>query len=232
MFVLFISLFHYKFHYRIALTGNVESWLPTCGRDLGCLCVGDHLTHHVETTMREAAVVRSVVPFGRKSRYAELLSIPVCSAAIDAVPSSRLAAIMVNKLFIRINFNLLVLCCKFIAHRARCVHFITQQKLTNHYNKNSTIKAKPLIFSGLALFFTFFKPRHPISVKKLRANRRFPPFSLRERRRRLPSQGHVYPAAALFPQQFGVGKRLEDAHQFGVAAAAGVEVGGAPLQMI
>lgn len=115
MFVLFISLFHYKFHYRIALTGNVESWLPTCGRNLGCLCVGDHLTltHHVETTMREAAVVRSAVPFGRKSRYAELLSIPVCSAAIDAVPSSRLAAIMVNKLFIRINFNLLVLCCKF-----------------------------------------------------------------------------------------------------------------------
>lgn len=107
------------------------------------------------------------------------------------------------------------------AHRARCVHFITQQKLTNHYNKNSTIKAKSLIFSGLALFFTFFKPRHPISVKKLRANRRFP-----------PSQCHVYPAAALFPQQFGVGKRLEDAHQFGVAAAAGVEVGGAPLQMI
>lgn len=103
------------------------------------------------------------------------------------------------------------------AHRARCVHFITQQKLTNHYNKNSTIKAKPLIFSGLALFFTFFKPRHPISVKKLRANRRFPPFSLRERRRRLPSQGYVYPAAALFPQQFSVGKRLEDAHQFGVA---------------
>ena len=118
------------------------------------------------------------------------------------------------------------------AHRAQCVHFITQQKLTNHYNKNSTTKAKPLIFSGLALFFTFFKPLHPISVKKLRANRRFPPFSLRERRRRLPSQGYVYPAAALFPQQFGVGKRLEDAHQFGVAAAAGVEVGGAPLQMI
>ena len=118
---------------------------------------------------------------------------------------------------------MLVLCCKFTR---------TQQKLTNHYNKNSTIKAKPLIFSGLALFFTFFKPLHPISVKKLRANRRFPPFSLRERRRRLPSQGYVYPAAALFPQQFGVGKRLEDAHQFGVAAAAGVEVGGAPLQMI
>ena len=126
------------------------------------------------------------------------------------------------------------------AHRAQCVHFITQQKLTNHYNKNSqttttknsTIKAKPLIFSGLALFFTFFKPRHPISVKKLRANRRFPPFSLRKRRRRLPSQGYVNPAATLFPQQFGVGKRLEDAHQFGVAAAAGVEVGGAPLQMI
>ena len=118
------------------------------------------------------------------------------------------------------------------AHRAQCVHFITQQKLTNHYNKNSTIKAKPLIFSGLALFFTFFKPRHPISVKKLRANRHFPPFSLRERRRRLPSQGYVYPAAALFPQQFGVGKRLEDAHQFAVAAAAGVEVGGTPLQMI
>lgn len=115
------------------------------------------------------------------------------------------------------------------AHRAQCVHFITQQKLTNRYNKNSTIKAKHLIFSGLALFFTFFKPRHPIPVKKLRANRRF---SLRERRRRLPSQGYVYPAAALFPQQFGVGKRLEDAHQFGVAAAAGVEVGGAPLQMI
>lgn len=113
------------------------------------------------------------------------------------------------------------------AHRARCVHFITQQKLTNHYNKNSTIKAKPLIFRGLA-----FKPRHPISVKKLRANRRFPPFSLRKRRRRLPSQGYVYPAAALLPQQFGVGKRLEDAHQFGVAAAASVEVGGAPLQMI
>ena len=41
-------------------------------------------------------------------------------------------------------------------HRAQCVHFITQQKLTNHYNKNSTIKAKYLIFSGLALFFTFF----------------------------------------------------------------------------
>lgn len=110
--------------------------------------------------------------------------------------------------------------------------FITQQKLTNHYDKNSTIKAKPLIFSGLASLFTFFKPRHPISVKKLRANRYFPPFSLRERRRRLPSQCHVYPAAALFPQQFGVGKRLEDAHQFGVAAAAGVEIGGAPLQMI
>lgn len=219
-----IFLFHYKFHYRIALTGNVESWLPTCGRNLGCLCVGDHLTHHVETTMREAAVVRSVVPFGRKSRYAELLSIPVCSAAIDAVPSSRLAAIMVNKLFIRINFNLLVLCCKF-TRIARDVFILL-------LNKNSTIKAKPLIFSGLALFFTFFKPRHPISVKKLRANRRFPPFSLRKRRRRLPSQGYVYPAAALFPQQFGVGKRLEDAHQFGVAAAAGVEVGGAPLQMI
>lgn len=115
------------------------------------------------------------------------------------------------------------------AHRAQCVHFITQQKLTNHYNKNSTTKAKPLIFSGLALFFTFFKPRHPISVKK---TARKPPFSLRERRRRLPSQSYVYPAAALFPQQFGVGKRLEDAHQFGVAAAAGVEVGGAPLQMI
>lgn len=114
------------------------------------------------------------------------------------------------------------------AHRAQCVHFITQQKL----NKNSTIKARHLIFSGLALFFTFFKPRHPISVKKLRANRRFPPFSLRKRRRRLPSQGYVYPAAALFPQQFSVGKRLEDAHQFGVAAAAGVEISGAPLQMI
>lgn len=42
------------------------------------------------------------------------------------------------------------------ANRAQCVHFITQQKLTNHYNKNSTIKAKPLIFSGLALFFIFF----------------------------------------------------------------------------
>ena len=200
MFVLFISLFHYKFHYRIALTGNVESWLPTCGRNLGCLCVGDHLTHHVETTMREAAVVRSVVPFGRKSRYAELLSIPVCSAAIDAVPSSRLAAIMVNKFFIRINSNYVGFMLQIYAHRAQCVHF--------------------------------FKPLHPISVKKLRANRRFPPFSLRERRRRLPSQGYVYPAAALFPQQFGVGKRLEDAHQFGVAAAAGVEVGGAPLQMI
>ena len=182
--------------------------------------------------MREAAVVRSVVPFGRKSRYAELLSIPVCSAAIDAVPSSRLAAIMVNKLFIRINFNLLVLCCKFTRIALDVFILLLNKKLTNHYNKNSTIKAKPLIFSGLALFFTFFKPRHPISVKKLRANRRFPPFSLRKRRRRLPSQGYVYPAAALFPQQFGVGKRLEDAHQFGVAAAAGVEVGGAPLQMI
>ena len=118
------------------------------------------------------------------------------------------------------------------AHRARYVHFITQQKLTNHYNKNSTIKVKPLIFSGLVLFFTLFAPQHPISVQKLHANRRFPPFSLRERRRRLPLQGYVYPAAALFPQQFGVGQRLEDAHQFAVAAAAGVEVGGAPLQMI
>ena len=144
---------------------------------------------------------------------------------------------------------MLVLCCKFtrIARNVFILllnknsqttyysiktHKPLQQKLTNHYNKNSTIKAKPLIFSGLTLFFTFFKPRHPISVKKLCANRRFPPFSLRERRRRLPSQGYVYPAAALFPQQFGVGKRLEDAHQFGVAAAAGVEVGGAPLQMI
>ena len=84
----------------------------------------------------------------------------------------------------------------------------------------------------MASFFTFFKPRHAISVKKLRANRRFPPFSAAKRHRRLPSQGYVYPAATLFPQQFGVGKRLEDAHQFGVAAAAGVEVGGAPLQMI
>jgi len=117
-----------------------------------------------------------------------------------------------------------VLCCKF-TRIARDVFILL-------LNKNSTIKAKSLIFSGLALFFTFFKPRHPISVKKLRANRRFLPFSLRERRRRLPSQGYVYPAAALFPQQFSVGKRLEDAHQFGVAAAAGVEVGGAPLQMI
>ena len=176
--------------------------------------------------------MRSVVPFGRKSRYAELLSIPVCSAAIDAVPSSRLAAIMVNKFFIRINSNYVGFMLQIYAHRAQCVHFITQQKLTNHYNENSTIKAKPLIFSGLALFFTFFKPRHPIPVKKLRANRYFPPFSLRERRRRLPLQGNVYPAAALFPQQFGVGQRLEDAHQFAVAAAAGVEVGGAPLQMI
>lgn len=119
---------------------------------------------------------------------------------------------------------MLVLCCKF-TRIARNVFILL-------LNKNSTIKAKPLIFSSLALFFTFFKPRHPISVKKLCANRRFPPFSLRKRRRRLPSQGYVYPAAALFPQQFGVGKRLEDAHQFGVAAAAGVEVGGAPLQMI
>lgn len=42
------------------------------------------------------------------------------------------------------------------AHRARCVHFITQQKLTNHYNKNSTIKAKPLIFSDLAFIFHIF----------------------------------------------------------------------------
>lgn len=115
------------------------------------------------------------------------------------------------------------------AHRAQCVHFITQQKLTNHYNKNSTIKAKPLIFSGLALFFTLFTPQHPISVQK---TARKSSFSLRERRRRLPLQGYVYPAAALFPQQFGVGQRLEDAHQFAVAAAAGVEVGGAPLQMI
>lgn len=125
-----------------------------------------------------------------------------------------------------------VLCCKFTRIARNVYILLLNKKLTNHYNKNSTIKAKPLIFSGLALFFTFFKPRHPISVKKLRANRRFPPFSLRERRRRLPSQGYVYPAAALFPQQFSVGKRLEDAHQFGVAAAAGVEVGGAPLQMI
>lgn len=110
--------------------------------------------------------------------------------------------------------------------------FYHSTKTHKHYNKNSTIKAKPLIFSGLALFFTLFAPQHPISVQKLRANRRFPPFSLRERRRRLPLQGDVYPAAALFPQQFGVGQRLEDAHQFAVAAAAGVEVGGAPLQMI
>jgi len=44
---LFISLFHYKFHYRIALTGNVESWLPSCGRNLCRNSVGDHLTHHV-----------------------------------------------------------------------------------------------------------------------------------------------------------------------------------------
>ena len=117
--------------------------------------------------------MRSVVPFGRKSRYAELLSIPVCSAAIDAVPSSRLAAIMVNTFFIRINSNYVGFMLQIYAHRAQCVHFITQQKLTNHYNENSTIKAKPLTFSGLALFFTFFKPRHPISVKKLRANRRF-----------------------------------------------------------
>ena len=77
MFVLFISLFHYKFHYRIALTGNVESWLPSCGRNLCRNSVGYHLSHHV------------------------------------AVPSSKLAAIMVNKFFIRINFNMLVLCCKF-----------------------------------------------------------------------------------------------------------------------
>ena len=118
------------------------------------------------------------------------------------------------------------------AHRAQCVHFITQQKLTNHYNENSTIKAKPLIFSGLALFSHFLNHDILFLLKKLRANRRFPPFSLRKRRRRLPSQCYVYPAPALFPQQFGVGKRLEDAHQFGVAAAAGVEVGGAPLQMI
>ena len=121
--------------------------------------------------------MRSVVPFGRKSRYAELLSIPVCSAAIDAVPSSKQAAIMVNKFFIRINSNYVGFMLQIYAHRAQCVHFITQQKLTNHYNENSTIKAKPLIFSGLDSFFTFFKPRHPISVKKLRANRRFPPFS-------------------------------------------------------
>ena len=47
MFVLFISLFHYKFHYRIALTGNVESWLPSCGRNLCRNSVGHHLTHHV-----------------------------------------------------------------------------------------------------------------------------------------------------------------------------------------
>ena len=99
--------------------------------------------------------MRSVVPFGRKSRYAELLSIPVCSAAIDAVPSSRLAAIMVNKFFIRINFNYVGFMLQIYAHRARCVHFIAQQKLTNHYNKNSTIKAKPLIFSGLAFFSLF-----------------------------------------------------------------------------
>ena len=117
--------------------------------------------------------MRSVVPFGRKSRYAELLSIPVCSAAIDAVPSSKQAAIMVNKFFIRINSNYVGFMLQIYAHRAQCVHFITQQKLTNRYNKNSTIEAKPLIFSGLTLFFTFFKPRHPISVKKLRANRRF-----------------------------------------------------------
>ena len=69
---------------------------------------------------------------------------------------------------------MLVLCCKFTRiARNVFVHFITQQKLTNHYNENSTIKAKPLTFSGLDSFFTFFKPRHPISVKKLRANRRF-----------------------------------------------------------
>ena len=117
--------------------------------------------------------MRSVVPFGRKSRYAELLSIPVCSAAIDAVPSRKLAAIMVNKFFIRINSNYVGFMLQIYAHRAQCVHFITQQKLTNYYNKNSTIKAKLLIFSSLALFFTFLKPRHPISVKKLRANRRF-----------------------------------------------------------
>lgn len=65
-----------------------------------------------------------------------------------------------------------VLCCNLRASRAMCT-FYYSTKLTNHYNKNSTIKAKPLIFSGLASFFTFFKPRHPISVKKLRANRRF-----------------------------------------------------------
>ena len=47
MFVLFISLFHYKFHYRIALTGNVESWLPSCGRNLCRNSVGYHLSHHV-----------------------------------------------------------------------------------------------------------------------------------------------------------------------------------------
>lgn len=88
------------------------------------------------------------------------------------------------------------------AHRAQCVHFITQQKLTNHYNKNSTIKAKPLIFSGLALFFTFFYTTTSDFCSK---TARKPPFSLRERRRRLPLQGYVYPAAALFPQQFGVG---------------------------
>lgn len=121
------------------------------------------------------------------------------------------------------------------AHRAQCVHFITQQKLTNHYDKNSTIKAKPLIFSGLASLFTFLNHDIRFLLKNCAQTavfRRFPPFSLRKRRRRLPSQGYVYPAAALFPQQFGVGKRLEDAHQFGVAAAAGVEIGGAPLQMI
>ena len=43
MFVLFISLFHY----RIALTGNVDSRLPTCGRNLCRDSVGYHLAHHV-----------------------------------------------------------------------------------------------------------------------------------------------------------------------------------------
>ena len=40
-------LFNHEFHYRIALTGNVESWLPTCGRNLCRNSVGYHLTHHV-----------------------------------------------------------------------------------------------------------------------------------------------------------------------------------------
>lgn len=51
---------------------------------------------------------------------------------------------------------MLVLCCKFTRIARNVFILLLNKKLTNHYNENSTIKAKPLIFSGLALFFHIF----------------------------------------------------------------------------